>query len=134
MKFHVVYYLKCFHSYALQDTSDGSETDRDTLGPLPAPGQVPSWSTYPTFSAPPSLGPIYNPAPPPSTYMSFAGPSVLPVNQSPRLLFILDNSHHIHLISVVDRAEGGRSDIIWQLVEVAQKVKLAAILITMPQI
>jgi len=67
----------------IKDTSDGSETDRDTLGPLPAPGQVQAWSNYPTFSAPPSLGPIYNPAPPPSTYMSFAGPSVLPINQSP---------------------------------------------------
>lgn len=67
----------------IKDTSDGSETDRDTLGPLPAPGHVQPWSNYPTFSAPPSLGPIYNPAPPPSTYMSFAGPSVLPINQSP---------------------------------------------------
>merc|ERR1719369_1600495 len=67
----------------IKDTSDGSETDRDTLGPLPAPGQVQPWANYPTFSTTHSLGPIYNPAPPPSTYMSFAGPSVLPINQSP---------------------------------------------------
>ena len=69
-----------------EDTSDGSETDRDTLGPLPAPGQVQPWTNYPNFSTTPSLGPIYNPAPPPSTYMSFAGPgpSILPINQSPR--------------------------------------------------
>merc|ERR1719427_1022967 len=44
----------------IKDTSDGSETERDTLGPLPAPGQVQPWANYPTFSAPPSLGPIYN--------------------------------------------------------------------------
>merc|ERR1719427_1440086 len=69
----------------IKDTSDGSETDRDTLGPLPAPGQVQPWTNYPNFSTTPSLGPIYNPAPPPSTYMSFAGPgpSILPINQSP---------------------------------------------------
>merc|ERR550519_934135 len=62
--------------------SDGSETDRDTLAPLPQPG----WSTNPPYLTqigvhpvnqaqfPPSplAGPIYNPAPPPSaTYMSF---------------------------------------------------------------
>eukprot|EP00090_Calanus_glacialis_P046952 TRINITY_DN9479_c0_g1_i4.p1 TRINITY_DN9479_c0_g1~~TRINITY_DN9479_c0_g1_i4.p1 ORF type:complete len:696 (-),score=222.61 TRINITY_DN9479_c0_g1_i4:632-2719(-) len=76
----------------IKDTSDGSETDRDTLGPLPAPGHVQPWSNYPTFSAPPSLGPIYNPAPPPSTYMSFAGPSVLPINQSPRIDFCSSGS------------------------------------------
>merc|ERR1719481_2246343 len=69
----------------IKDTSDGSETDRDTLGPLPAPGQVQPWANYPNFSTTSNLGPIYNPAPPPSTYMSFAGPgpSVLPINQSP---------------------------------------------------
>merc|ERR1719193_2860324 len=69
----------------IKDTSDGSETDRDTLGPLPAPGQVQPWTNHPNFSTTPSLGPIYNPAPPPSTYMSFAGPgpSILPINQSP---------------------------------------------------
>lgn len=61
--------------------SDGSETDRDTLAPLPQPG----WPSNPPYlqigahpvnqaQFPPSTlpGPIYNPAPPPSaTYMSF---------------------------------------------------------------
>jgi len=80
--------------------SDGtlSDPDRDTLGPLPTPQQQTGWtpnapppSFYqpaPTHPAPappypgnglggPSpggvggLGPIYNPAPPPSTYMTF---------------------------------------------------------------
>merc|ERR1712107_930376 len=66
--------------------SSGSETDRDTLGPLPAPSHVPgtgAWAQYPAFAPPPQphpqphmdlghtgpgfpsggLGPIYNPAP-----------------------------------------------------------------------
>jgi hypothetical protein len=68
--------------------SDGtnSETDRDTLGPLPAP-QTTIWAPpapppayltqqqqqQPLGYATPmgGLGPIYNPAPPPSTYMTF---------------------------------------------------------------
>ena len=82
-----------------QDNSDGSETDRDTLGPLPGPMATPGthpvagvqpWPTFPnTYSNPPNLGPIYNPAPPPSTYMTFGGPGmgVAPgpglLNQSP---------------------------------------------------
>merc|ERR1719397_1420493 len=72
----------------IKDNSDGSETDRDVLVPLGtavAPhGMVqPSWPSYPTtYSSPPNLGPIYNPAPPPSTYMTFAAPN-LANNQSP---------------------------------------------------
>jgi hypothetical protein len=76
--------------------SDGtnSETDRDTLGPLPAPQSI-GWAAGQQSTLPPSyfphqpssalgvnsfggggppptpLGPIYNPAPPPSTYMTF---------------------------------------------------------------
>ena len=52
------------------------------LVPLPTPGAPhslvqPSWPSYPTtYSNPPNLGPIYNPAPPPSTYMAFAGPNI----------------------------------------------------------
>merc|ERR1719158_1980732 len=82
--------------------SSGSETDRDTLGPLPAPSLVPgtgAWAQYPAFAPPPQqavahhdpghggptfpsggLGPIYNPAPPPSTYLQFGLPHN---NQSP---------------------------------------------------
>ena len=72
----------------MQDNSDGSETDRDVLVPLATAGGPhtqlqPSWPSYPTtYSNPPNLGPIYNPAPPPSTYMTFAGPNL--TNQSPR--------------------------------------------------
>merc|ERR1719323_2310353 len=69
----------------IKDNSDGSETDRDTLGPLPpmpTPGVPPplphlpqQWPTYQqTYANPPNLGPIYNPAPPPSTYMTFGAP------------------------------------------------------------
>ena len=84
--------------------SSGSETDRDTLAPLPAPPLVPgtgAWAQYPAFAPPPphpqavshldpahggptfpsvGLGPIYNPAPPPSTYLQFGLPHN---NQSP---------------------------------------------------
>ena len=79
----------------MQDNSDGSETDRDILGPLPGsmatpgthpvPGLGHSWPSFPTtYAAPPNLGPIYNPAPPPSTYMTFGGPGGQgPINQSP---------------------------------------------------
>merc|ERR1719336_2899323 len=83
----------------IKDNSDGSETDRDTLGPLSGPMATPGthpgaggqpWPTFPnTYSNPPNLGPIYNPAPPPSTYMTFGGPGmgVAPgpglLNQSP---------------------------------------------------
>ena len=73
----------------MQDNSDGSETDREVMVPLPTPGAPhslvqPSWPSYPTtYSNPPNLGPIYNPAPPPSTYMTFAGPNIN-TNQSPR--------------------------------------------------
>ena len=83
-----------------QDNSDGSETDRDILGPMPGslatpgthpvPVGGPSWPSFPTtYSAPPNLGPIYNPAPPPSTYMTFGVPGTGqplgpgPINQSP---------------------------------------------------
>merc|ERR1719300_2344945 len=79
-------------SHNLLKESSGSETDRDTLGPLPAPSLVPgtgAWAQYPAFAPPPQavahhdpghggptfpsggLGPIYNPAPPPSTYLQF---------------------------------------------------------------
>merc|ERR1719270_135491 len=73
----------------IKDNSDGSETDRDIHQP---------WPSYPTtYSNPPNLvpiynppssnnnlGPIYNPAPPPSTYMTFGGPGLGPINnQSP---------------------------------------------------
>merc|ERR1719422_2194408 len=87
----------------LKESSSGSETDRDTLGPLPAPSHVPgtgAWAQYPAFAPPPQphpqphldpghpgpgfpsggLGPIYNPAPPPSTYLQFGLPHN---NQSP---------------------------------------------------
>merc|ERR1719270_2153991 len=77
----------------IKDNSDGSETDRDILGPLPmaTPGTHPPpgvqpWPSYPAaYSNPPNLGPIYNPAPPPSTYMTFGGPGqgLGPLNQSP---------------------------------------------------
>jgi len=86
----------------IKDNSDGSETDRDILGPLPGsmatpgthpvPGLGHSWPSFPTtYAAPPNLGPIYNPAPPPSTYMTFGGPGGQalgpggqgPINQSP---------------------------------------------------
>merc|ERR1719209_2317707 len=90
--------------HTLLKESSGSETDRDTLGPLPAPSHVPgtgAWAQYPAFAPPqqhpqavahhdpghggptfPSggLGPIYNPAPPPSTYLQFGLPHN---NQSP---------------------------------------------------
>merc|ERR1719445_2188598 len=72
----------------IKDNSDGSETDREVLVPLGTPGAPhslvqPSWPSYPTtYSNPPNLGPIYNPAPPPSTYMTFAGPNFAS-NQSP---------------------------------------------------
>lgn len=61
---------------SLKQDSDGtnSETDRDTLAPLPQP----AWSPNPPYPVNPAQfppappGPIYNPAPPPSaTYMSF---------------------------------------------------------------
>jgi len=74
--------------------SDGtnSETDRDTLGPLPQP----AWSPNPPYLPPgghpvnaaqfppaPPPGPIYNPAPPPSaTYMSFNYESGPPAPQT----------------------------------------------------
>merc|ERR1719507_2751825 len=70
----------------IKDNSDGSETDRDVLVPLPTVGAAhslvqPSWPSYPTtYPNPPNLGPIYNPAPPPSTYMTFGGPNI-PTNQ-----------------------------------------------------
>lgn len=76
------------------ESADGCETDRDTVGPLPAPSLVPgqgAWAQYPAFAAPHipvnnftpgGLGPIYNPAPPPSAYMTFQG-ATRPVNQSP---------------------------------------------------
>merc|ERR1719192_56883 len=91
-------------SHNLLKESSGSETDRDTLGPLPAPSHVPgtgAWAQYPAFAPPPphpqavshldpahggptfpsvGLGPIYNPAPPPSTYLQFGLPHN---NQSP---------------------------------------------------
>merc|ERR1719348_1272439 len=91
-------------SHNLLKESSGSETDRDTLGPLPAPSHVPgtgAWAQYPAFAPPPQppqavahhdpghggptfpsggLGPIYNPAPPPSTYLQFGLPHN---NQSP---------------------------------------------------
>lgn len=70
--------------------------DTDTVAPLPAPSLVPgsgAWAQYPAFTAPPhpqpnnltpgGLGPIYNPAPPPSAYMAFQGSAARPVNQSP---------------------------------------------------
>ena len=59
----------------------------DTLAPLPAPlvAGAGAWAQYPAFAPPaPSygaLGPIYNPAPPPSAYMGFQGARP---NQSPR--------------------------------------------------
>ena len=80
--------------------SSGSEPERDTLGPLPAPCLVAgagAWAQYPAFAppaphntgapAPPAygpggLGPIYNPAPPPSAYMAFQGSR--PLHQSAR--------------------------------------------------
>ena len=102
--------MSAVNIFASQDTSDGSETDRDTLGPLPAPGHVQPWSNYPTFSAPPSLGPIYNPAPPPSTYMSFAGPSVLPINQSPRfVLFTVFKTFLLRIDFCSSGSSGGGS-------------------------
>jgi len=58
----------------------------DTLAPLPAPlvAGAGAWAQYPAFAPPaPSygaLGPIYNPAPPPSAYMGFQGARP---NQSP---------------------------------------------------
>merc|ERR1719447_605496 len=90
-------------SHNLLKESSGSETERDTLGPLPAPSHVPgtgAWAQYPAFAPPPQphpqphidpghpgpgfpsggLGPIYNPAPPPSTYLQFGLPHN---NQSP---------------------------------------------------
>merc|ERR1719347_261673 len=75
--------------------SDSSQSDRDTVGPLPTlpSAQGPQWTNYGpaapggTFQGAvsgSSLGPIYNPAPPPSTYMTFGGPNMpLPMNQSP---------------------------------------------------
>ena len=63
-----------------------------TPGTHPVPGLGPSWPSFPTtYAAPPNLGPIYNPAPPPSTYMTFGGPGgqalgpggQAPINQSP---------------------------------------------------
>merc|ERR1719347_1551433 len=72
----------------IKDNSDGSETDRDVMAPLQPVGVrhslvQPSWPSYPTtYSSPPNLGPIYNPAPPPSTYMTFGGPNIAS-NQSP---------------------------------------------------
>merc|ERR1719323_2098369 len=43
-------------SHNLLKESSGSETDRDTLGPLPAPSHVPgtgAWAQYPAFAPPP---------------------------------------------------------------------------------
>ena len=83
--------LECISVNYIWQDSDGtkSDSDRDTLGPLPTPPHPPpalpgaGWAppggpaynppAHPTFPAPTNLlGPIYNPAPPPSTYMPFA--------------------------------------------------------------
>merc|ERR1719400_2108890 len=96
--------LQAPSGHNLLKESSGSETDRDTLAPLPAPPLVPgtgAWAQYPAFAPPPphpqavshldpahggptfpsvGLGPIYNPAPPPSTYLQFGLPHN---NQSP---------------------------------------------------
>lgn len=96
----------------LQDNSDGSETDRDVLVPLPAAsaphGLVqPSWPSYPTtYSNPPNLGPIYNPAPPPSTYMTFAGPN-MNTNQSPRYWSVFSIYYFYHCFCCVSGSSGG---------------------------
>ena len=55
-----------------------------TPGTHPVPGLGPSWPSFPTtYAAPPNLGPIYNPAPPPSTYMTFGGPPLGPGGPGP---------------------------------------------------
>ena len=59
----------------------GPSMTMPTPGTHPVPSGQP-WPSYPaTYSNPPNLGPIYNPAPPPSTYMTFGGQGLM--NQSP---------------------------------------------------
>ena len=82
--------------------------------PLPTTGGPhnlvqPSWPSYPTtYSSPPNLGPIYNPAPPPSTYMTFPAPN-LATNQSPRYSMTPPPSSPSSVFSYSGSSGGGGS-------------------------